>query len=101
MRIGRLISAEQTGADRTALDAALARNIRCGGWVPKGRTADHAPAELRGTAFGVIDLVRGIVLLVASVLVGALWSNIGPQATFVTEPARRRSPRVLAAREIR
>ncbi len=40
MRIGRIISGGQTGADRAALDAALARTIPCGGWVPKGRTAE-------------------------------------------------------------
>ncbi len=46
-------------------------------------TADHAPPELRGTAFGVINLVRGVVLLLASALAGALWSSFGAQATFV------------------
>lgn len=46
-------------------------------------TADHAPAELRGTAFGVVNLVRGIMLLVASVAAGAFWTHLGPQATFL------------------
>jgi MFS family permease len=46
--------------------------------------ADHAPAELRGTSFGVLHFVRGVLLLVASVLAGALWSGIGPLATFAT-----------------
>ena len=45
--------------------------------------ADQAPAELRGTSFGVLHFLRGVLLLVASVVAGALWSGIGPVATFV------------------
>ncbi|PWC40699.1 MFS transporter [Azospirillum sp. TSO22-1] len=44
--------------------------------------ADGAPADRRGTAFGVFNLVTGVALLAASVLAGALWSAIGPAATF-------------------
>ena len=44
--------------------------------------ADTAPAELRGTAFGVFNLVSGVAMLVASVLAGLLWDGIGPSATF-------------------
>jgi MFS family permease len=46
-------------------------------------TADFAPDTLRGTAFGVVNLVRGLMLVVASVMAGALWSASGPQATFL------------------
>jgi MFS family permease len=45
--------------------------------------ADTVPAELRGTAFGIFNLVSGGALLVASVIAGALWSAIGPPATFL------------------
>lgn len=45
--------------------------------------ADTAPAELRGTAFGVFNLVSGVALLLASAVAGALWDGIGPQATFL------------------
>ncbi len=45
--------------------------------------ADTAPAHLRGTAFGIFNLVGGIVLLAASVVAGVLWQTIGPQATFL------------------
>jgi MFS family permease len=45
--------------------------------------ADHAPPDLRGTAFGVLHFTRGVLLLVASALAGALWSGFGPAATFV------------------
>ncbi|MGB5053377.1 MAG: putative molybdenum carrier protein, partial [Nitrospirales bacterium] len=36
----RIVSGGQTGADRAALDFALHLGIECGGWVPKGRTAE-------------------------------------------------------------
>jgi len=49
--------------------------------------ADAAPAELRGTAFGVFNLITGVALLVASVVAGFLWDQIGPQATFLAGAA--------------
>jgi len=45
--------------------------------------ADTVPAELRGTGFGLFNLVSGGALLLASVIAGALWSAIGPSATFL------------------
>ncbi len=36
----KIISGGQTGADRGALDAALALGKPCGGWCPKGRRAE-------------------------------------------------------------
>ncbi len=45
--------------------------------------AEAAPAELRGTAFGMFNLVTGVALLLASVIAGALWDMIGPQGTFL------------------
>ncbi|CAN7453030.1 MFS transporter [Rhizobium sp. LjRoot258] len=44
--------------------------------------ADAAPAELRGTAFGIFNLIAGTALLAASVLAGALWDWGGHQMTF-------------------
>jgi MFS family permease len=44
--------------------------------------AGSAPADLRGTAFGVFNLVCGIALLVASALAGWLWDAFGPALTF-------------------
>jgi MFS family permease len=46
--------------------------------------ADTAPAELRGTAFGIFNLVGGCALLLASVVAGILWSLFGAPATFWT-----------------
>lgn len=45
--------------------------------------ADATPAELRGSGFGVFNLLSGGALLLASVIAGALWSAIGAAATFV------------------
>lgn len=44
--------------------------------------ADTAPADLRGTAFGVFNLASGIALLAASIVAGGLWTMIGPAMTF-------------------
>lgn len=45
--------------------------------------ADAAPAELRGTAFGLFSLVTGVALLAASLVAGALWDLVGPAGTFL------------------
>jgi MFS family permease len=45
--------------------------------------ADVAPAALRGTAFGVFNLICGIVLLAASSLAGVLWQTVGARSTFL------------------
>lgn len=45
--------------------------------------AETAPAELRGTAFGMFNLVTGLALLAASVIAGALWDAAGPKSTFL------------------
>ena len=44
--------------------------------------AAAAPDDLRGTAFGVFNLVCGVALLVASALAGWLWDAFGPDFTF-------------------
>ena len=49
--------------------------------------ADVAPAELRGTAYGIFNLLVGLALLVASVLAGVLWDGIGFKATFLAGAA--------------
>jgi MFS family permease len=46
--------------------------------------AETAPADLRGTAFGLFNLVNGIALLIASALAGWLWDVFGPPQTFYT-----------------
>jgi MFS family permease len=49
--------------------------------------ADAAPAELRGTAFGVFNLVAGGALLLASVVAGGVWDLAGPASTFLAGAA--------------
>jgi MFS family permease len=49
--------------------------------------ADTAPAELRGTAYGMYNLLTGLALLAASVLAGELWDRIGSQGTFLAGAA--------------
>lgn len=45
--------------------------------------ADTAPADLRGTAFGMFNLVSGLAMLVASALAGLLWDQWGASWTFI------------------
>jgi MFS family permease len=49
--------------------------------------ADSAPSELRGTAYGVFNLVSGVALLAASIIAGGLWDAIGPRGTFLAGAA--------------
>lgn len=45
--------------------------------------ADAAPAELRGTAFGVFHFAGGLALLAAGLGGGLLWDYAGPPAMFM------------------
>jgi len=45
--------------------------------------ADKSPRELKGTAFGIFNLVSGVCMLMASVLAGGLWQSIGSDSTFL------------------
>jgi MFS family permease len=49
--------------------------------------ADTAPADLRGTAFGMFNLVSGVAMLVASALAGLLWDTFGARFTFIAGAA--------------
>ncbi|ATZ94247.1 MULTISPECIES: MFS transporter [Dickeya] len=44
--------------------------------------ADTAPADLRGTAYGVFNLISGVALLLASLSAGILWDVWGAASTF-------------------
>ena len=44
--------------------------------------ADVAAPELRGTAFGMFNLLSGLAALAASLVAGALWDRYGAPATF-------------------
>jgi MFS family permease len=49
--------------------------------------ADTAPPDRRGSAFGLFNLVSGILLLAASTLAGGLWQSLGAAATFLAGAA--------------
>jgi len=49
--------------------------------------AERAPADLRGSAFGVFYLVTGLATLVSSVVAGLLWDWRGPSTTFLAGAA--------------
>jgi MFS family permease len=45
--------------------------------------ADSAPADLRGSAFGLFNLATGIAMLAASVIAGLLWDRFSAGTTFL------------------
>jgi MFS family permease len=45
--------------------------------------ADTAPDDLRGTAYGFFNLMSGLALLLASVVAGLLWDQLGASVTFI------------------
>ena len=79
----KIVSGGQSGADRAALDFAIARGIPHGGWCPKGRTAEDGPIDPRyqlketpsadyaeRTEFNVRDSDGTVVFSIAAVLTG-------------------------------
>ena len=44
--------------------------------------ADHAPAHLRGTAFGVFNLASGVAIFIGSFGMGIAWDALGPAMAF-------------------
>jgi MFS family permease len=44
--------------------------------------ANASPPDLRGTAFGLFNLISGVALLLASAVAGAVWDRFGASATF-------------------
>lgn len=53
--VKKLVSGGQTGADRAALDAALALGLPHGGWCPKGRKAEDGTIPLR---YALVETTR-------------------------------------------
>lgn len=49
--------------------------------------AEAAPPRLKGTAFGVFNVVSGVALFLASALAGALWQFGGPALPFLAGAA--------------
>jgi hypothetical protein len=79
----KIISGGQTGADRAALDRALAHGMECCGWRPKGRKAEDGPidpkyplketasaANIQRTEWNVRDSDATVLFSVKPVLTG-------------------------------
>ena len=45
--------------------------------------ADTAPGHLKGTAFGMFNVITGLVMLVGNIGAGWLWESYGSSATFL------------------
>ena len=45
---------------------------------------DYAPANLRGTAFGMYHLASGVLVLPGAIMFGALWQSFSATCAFVT-----------------
>ena len=45
--------------------------------------ADCVPADLRGTGFGLFNLMSGLAMLAASGLAGYIWDRFGATQTFI------------------
>lgn len=68
-----------------ALGAALwGLHMGCTQGLLSAMVADTVPANLRGTAFGMLHLLMGVALLLASVIAGGLWDRLGHEGTFIT-----------------
>lgn len=52
--------------------------------VEKAWVADMAPASARGMAFGIYNATLGVGGLAASLIFGAIWTRVSPQAAFLT-----------------
>ncbi|OXS88440.1 hypothetical protein B7H01_22050 [Pandoraea apista] len=44
--------------------------------------SESSPAALRGTAFGMFNLIGGLSMLLASAIAGAMWEYFGASVTF-------------------
>jgi MFS family permease len=81
--VADLVLATTTGLVGTALGIALwGLHLGFTQGIFSTLVADTAPEALRGTAFGLLNLVVGLALLGASLLAGVLWDAIGPAGTF-------------------
>jgi len=84
-----LIAADLVLASRQHWDAVLAGVALWGMHMGitqgllSAMVAKTAPAELRGTAFGIFNVVSGIAMLFASIAAGFLWDRLGAPATFL------------------
>jgi hypothetical protein len=57
--------------------------IGCVETAAHAAVAAPAPAELRGSAFGLLAAVRSFGNLAASAIAGLLWTAVSPRVAFV------------------
>jgi hypothetical protein len=91
----KIISGGQTGVDRAALDAAMARGIEYGGSVPRGRKAEDGPIDKRYTALTELSRAGYPVRTEKNVADGDATLILAPGAptegtAYTVECARRR-----------
>jgi len=85
--IKKIVSGGQTGVDRAGLDVALALEIPCGGWCPKGRLAEdgvipddypltETPSERydQRTEWNVRDTEATLVINMGKLSTGTLYT---------------------------
>ncbi len=72
-------------------------HLGCTQGILSAMIADVIPPELKGTAFGVFNLACGVLMLVASVIAGALWEHHGAETTFYAGAAFSLAALVLLA----
>jgi MFS family permease len=78
-----LLLARAESAATVLLGTALwGLHMGCSQGILAAMVADTTPAELKGTAFGLFNLVSGIALLLASLSAGWLWQSYGAAVTF-------------------
>jgi MFS family permease len=77
LALGHGLSASFTGIGLWGVHLALTQGLL------SKLVADHAPPELRGSAFGLFNLMTGLAMLLASIMAGLVWDRISPSATFM------------------
>jgi MFS family permease len=80
-------SVAQDGPMLWALFLAYAGATACTEGAERALIGDHAPAEQKGTAFGIYHLVSGLLVLPGAVLFGAIWQTLGQGSAFATAAA--------------
>ena len=77
----------QDGLVLWTLFLAYAGATACTEGAERALIGDHAPAEQKGTAFGIYHLVSGLLVLPGALLFGTIWQTLGQGSAFATAAA--------------